>query len=67
MGWGVNCSSQASLSQFSDHFVSPVTDDLFFLNYWKREKIHERMFDTQVSISDLLASEGDLLLTQLQC
>ena len=27
---------------FSDHFVSPVTDSLIFLNKWKREKINEK-------------------------
>ena len=35
-GVGVHCSSQDSLSQFfllfSDHFVSPVTDNLLILN-----------------------------------
>ena len=30
-------------------------------------KIHERMCGTQVWISGLLANEGDMLLTQLQC
>ena len=72
MGVGVNCSKQASLSQFfssqfSDHFVSRVTDNLLFLNEWKREKINKILCGTHVSISGLLANEGDMLLTQLQC
>ena len=46
---------------FSVHFVSPVTDSLLFLNKWKREKIHEKMCGTQVSILVCLQ------MTQLQC
>ena len=41
---------------FSDHFVLQVTGSLLFLNYWKREKIHEKMC-TQVSILSLLAND----------
>ena len=41
----------------SDHFVSPVTDSLLFLNKWKIEKIHERMCGTQVSTLGLLAND----------
>ena len=42
-GGGVNCSRQASLSQFfsllfSDHFVSPVTDNLLFLELVEERK-----------------------------
>ena len=43
-------------SLFSDHFVSPVTDNLLFLNQWKRENIHERMCGTQLLILGLLAT-----------
>ena len=42
---------------FIDHFVSPVTDCLLFLNKWKREKIHDRMCGTQVSILGRLAND----------
>ena len=42
---------------FSDHFVSSITDSLLFLNYWKRENIHEKMCSTQVSIFGLLAND----------
>ena len=71
-GGNDNCSRKASLGQifsllFSDNFLSPVTDNLLYLNEWKSEKkIHERMCGTQVSISSLHANEGDMLLTQLQ-
>ena len=71
-GGDVNCSRKASLGQifsllFSDNFLSPVTDNLLYLNEWKSEKkIHERMYGTQLSISNLHANEGDMLLTQLQ-
>ena len=71
-GGGVNCSRQASLSQFfsllfSDHIVPPITDDLFFLIEWKKENIHDRICSTQMSISGLFANDWDVLLTQLQC
>ena len=52
---------------FSNHFVSQLTGNLLFLNWWTSEKIHKRMCGTQVLISGLLANEGDMLLTQLQC
>ena len=42
---------------FSNHFVSPVADSLLFLNLWKREKIHEKICDTHVSIFGLLAND----------
>ena len=42
---------------FSDHFVSRVTDSLLFMNSWKREKIHEKVCGTQVSISGMLAND----------
>ena len=42
---------------FSDHFVSLVTDSLLFLNQWKREKIHEKMCGTKVSILSLLVND----------
>ena len=40
--WRAGSSRQASLSKFfsllfSDHFVSPVTNNLFSLNKWKRK------------------------------
>ena len=71
-GGGVNCSRQASLSQLfslliSDHFVPPITENLFFLNEWKKENIHDRICSTQMSISGLFVNDWDVLLTQLQC
>ena len=42
---------------FSDHYVSSVTDSLLFLNWWKRDKTHETMCGTQVSILVQLAND----------
>ena len=42
---------------FSHQFVSPVTDSLLFLNKWKREKFHENICSTQVSILGLLEND----------
>ena len=66
-----DCSRQASLSKFfsalfSDHFVSPVTDNLLFFNKWKRGKTRKNVWHASVAFC-LLADEGGMLLTQLQC
>ena len=49
------------LSIFSDHFVSPVTDNLLFFNKWKREK------SMKECVTRKCRSWVCLQMTQLQC
>ena len=63
-GGGVNCSRQASLSQFFFaiwRFFPPVTDNLPY----RRRKIPPKMWGRLVSILGLFANEGDMLLAQV--